>query len=43
MRLIAFRGATGFEAQISAVCLHWPYWRFMRIGCWPHLYIDRSE
>lgn len=37
------RGATAHEAQFGRICIRWPFWRFIRVGCWPRIYIDRTE
>lgn len=44
MHFIPFmRGATAYEGQIGRVCYRVPYWRFMRVGCWPSLYLAPKE
>jgi hypothetical protein len=40
MTWVAFKGATGYEAQLWRVCVYLPYWRFLRVGVRPRLYID---
>lgn len=44
MHFIPFmRGATAYEGQVGRVCYRVPYWRFMRVGCWPSLYLAPKE
>lgn len=43
MIFVAFKGATRWEMQIGRVCFYWPFWRYIRVGMWPHIEIDRSE
>lgn len=40
---VAFKGATGYEAQLWRLGVYLPYWRFIRVGVWPYMYVDRSN
>lgn len=40
--IVAFKGATHYEAQIGPLWVKWPLWRFLRIGCWPHIGWDKE-
>jgi hypothetical protein len=42
MNLIAFRGATCWEAQIGPLWITVPYPRFLRVGCWPRIGWERE-
>lgn len=33
--MIFFRGATSWEFAIGPFWMTWPFWNFMRVGCWP--------
>lgn len=41
--LIAFRGATSYEAAIGRLWITIPYWRYLRVGCWPSIGWDRDD
>lgn len=37
------RGATAHEGQIGLLCYRLPFWRFIRAGCRPRIYIDTKK
>lgn len=41
--VVAFRGATAYEAQVGRVCARLPYARFLRAGAWPRVYLAPKD
>jgi len=43
MTFVYFKGSTAYEWQIGRIYGIFPFWRFVKCGCWPRIGWDSSN
>jgi hypothetical protein len=43
INIVAFKGATSWEAQIGRLWVRVPYWPYLKCGVWPKVGWERAD
>lgn len=43
MKANVFRGATAWEGYIGCLWFRWPFWAYIKCGCWPKIGWDNGK